>query len=143
MDGQTLRAEVKLYCAGLLARGLGLLRAWRRLDLDALFFELLGKYNIVGAVQKQTPLASDEQTLSKPQLRVYSAWLAGQELESLYSRATIWSHRRAILEAIFAKYCPDVEGGIDLPHILSPENIMVLPERALRDRRYHPPRDGG
>lgn len=147
LAAQTVRVEVKLYRADLLARGLGSLRAWRDVDLDGLFFELLGKYNLVGAVQKQMPLAAVEQALGKPQLRVYSAWLAGQELESLYSRATIWNHRRAILEAtgidIFVRYCPDVEGGIDLAHIFTPENIMAVPEGALREQRYHPPRDGG
>lgn len=147
LAGQTVRVEVKLYRAGLLARGLGSLRAWRDLDLNALFFELLGKYNLVGAVKSQMPLAAVEQALTKPQMRVYSAWMAGQELDSLYSRATIWNHRRAILEAtgtdIFLKYFPGVEGGSDLAHIFTPENVMALPEGELREHRYHPPRDGG
>lgn len=145
LAGQTIRVELKLYRAGLLARGLGTLRSWRAVDLDPLFFETMAKYNLAGAVQKQVPLHVAEKALAKPYLRTYIAWQAGQEIELLYSsRATVLTHRKAILEAIGVdvsmRYCPDMDEALDLSHIFTPENIMALPGGALREERYHPPR---
>ncbi|VCU71383.1 hypothetical protein PIGHUM_03467 [Pigmentiphaga humi] len=143
---KTIRVEIKLYRAGLLARRLGSLRAWGGLDVDAVFFQLLDKYRLTGTVQKQVLLSWVEQTLSKPQLRVYTAWLAGKGLVSLYSKATVYAHRKGILEAIGVdislRYCPEADGMIDLANVFTPENIMGLPHGRLREDRYFLPREG-
>ncbi len=141
---QTIRVEIKLYRAGLLARGLGDLRSWQSVDVDALFFDELLKYKLTGAVQQNVEYATAEKILSKPLLRIYGAWMAGQDLAQQYSRATIWRHRRTILETIGVDInlprIPEVD-MLDLSQVFTPENIMALPGGELQEKRYHKPHD--
>lgn len=139
MAMDSIRIEMRLHEGGLAARSLKALRNWEGLDIDALFFELLASYNIRNAIQPiLTP--HEESELSKPARIMYLLWLYGEELEPLFSRSKIWTYQQEIKEVttldIKSHRRPDALPVVDLSEVLTPQNIVPLPDWAVESGRY-------
>lgn len=144
-DG-SIRIEVRLYAHGLQQRQLTSVAAWANVDVDALFFEVLSEFNVGNAIQPL--LTPDEQKdLTNTEKVTYILWLLKQDLKTLLSPSTIHRHQKTIL----AKTGIDIDGHnrpqrlptIDLSEILSPANLVPLPEWAVGSDRYWAPGQGG
>lgn len=138
----SIRVEVKLFSQGLERRGLGYVMRWADVDVDALFFEILAKYNIRNAIQPL--LTEDEQSmLSKPERRAYLLWLKGESLSDHFSRTTVWKYGKDIYEKtgidIRGDRRPEALPIVDLTEILTRENIVPLPDWAIGSPYYWPP----
>jgi len=140
-DG-SIRVEIKLFSQGLKQRGLGYVMCWAEVDVDALFFEILGKYNIRNAIQPL--LTEDEQAvLSRAERRAYLLWLNGESLSDHFSRTTVWKYNGSILEKtgidMNGERRPDKLPLVDLAEILTPGNIVPVPAWAFGTSYYWPP----
>jgi Phage replication protein CRI len=140
-DG-SIRVEIRLYEGGLAYRGLKSAAAWATLDVDALFFELLAGFNIANAIQ---PLLTpyEEELLSPSELITYTLWIHNERLERLLSASTISRHARAIENKvnidIRSHRRPEKLPELDLKTLLSPANLVPLPEWAAASGRYWAP----
>ncbi|SFC11114.1 phage/plasmid replication protein, gene II/X family [Polaromonas sp. OV174] len=136
-----LRVEIKLFSQELRRRELQYVMRWKDVDVDALFFEILASYNLRNAVQ--TLLTEDEEdVLTKAQRRVYRQWLSGANLDDLYSRTTVWKYKKEVYDAVAI----DMNGGrpqklpsVDLSEILTPGNLMAIPDWAHGTQYFHSP----
>lgn len=140
-DG-SIRVEIKLFSQWLIQRDLQYVMRWADIDVDALFFEILGKYNIQNAIQPL--MTEDEQAmLSRAGRRAYLLWLNGESLSDHFSRTTVWKYNSEIL----AKTGIDMRGDrrpdklplVDMVEILTPENLVPVPEWAIGTQYYWPP----
>lgn len=140
-DG-SIRIEVRLYAHGLKQRQLTSVAAWANVDVNALFFEVLSEFNVGNAIQPL--LTPDEQKdLTNTEKVTYTLWLLNQDLATLLSPSTIHRHQKTIL----AKTGIDIDGhnrplrlpAIDLSEILTPANVVPLPDWALESGRYWAP----
>ena len=140
-DG-SIRVEIRLYEGGLAYRGLKSAAAWATLDVDALFFELLAGFHIANAIQ---PLLTqyEEQQLSPSELITYTLWMHNERLERLLSASTISRHARAIESKvnidIRSHRRPEKLPELDLKELLSPANLVPLPEWAATGGKYWAP----
>lgn len=140
-DG-SIRIEIRLYEAGLAYRELKSLSKWQNVDVDALFFELLAGYNVGNAIQPL--LTADEQkALSRTERATYILWLLKQDLDQLLSPSTISRHARAIKHEtgsdIRSHRRPDKLPALDLSEVLTPNNIVPLPDWAHESGKYWAP----
>lgn len=140
-DG-SIRVEIRLYKDGLVYRGLNSAAAWENLDVDALFFELLAGFHIANAIQ---PLLTpyEEEQLSPSELITYTLWMHNERLERLLSASTISRHARAIESKvnidIRSHRRPEKLPELDLKELLSPANLVPLPDWAAASGRYWAP----
>jgi hypothetical protein len=144
-DG-SIRIEIRLYVDGLARRKLKNVAAWADVDVDALFFEVLGGFNVGNAIQ---PLltAHEQKELSKTELVTYILWLLKQDLSSLLSPSTVNRHQRAILKTtgidISGHRRPERLPELDLSEILTPANLVPIPDWAYESGRYWAPGQRG
>ena len=137
-----IRAEVKLFVSGLKHRDLQYVANWKDLDVTALYFELLGGYNIQHAIQA-TPSDTRLESLTRAERRVYKDWLAGESLESMFkSRSSVKKYRDAI-EAktgivIGEKNYPEDTPPVDTQNIFRPENVVPVPDWMLGTDMFWP-----
>jgi hypothetical protein len=139
---RSLRVELKLFSQGLKRRKLDTVQSWEGLDVDALFFELLEKFNVKNAIQ---PLLTEEEQkqLTRGAKRAYFLWLSGESLLNHFSRTTVWKYATEV----FAKTKIDMGGSrrpealpaIDLAEVLTPANLVAVPSWAIGTHCYVPP----
>lgn len=137
-----IRVEMKLYSQGLRHRGLHFVSRWKDVDVAALYFELLAKYKLKYAVQRL--LTGDEMSmLSNTERKAYQLWLHGVPIAEQFSRTTAWKHAKNILEKtgidVRGSRRPDALPELDLPSIFVPENVLPVPDWAIRTEYYFAP----
>lgn len=62
-SARSLRIEIKLYSQWLKRQELGYVMRWNGVDMNALFFEFLGEYNICNAIQE---LMTEDERPTRP-----------------------------------------------------------------------------
>jgi len=115
---------------------------WTAVDVDALFFELLGGYNIRNSIQRLLT-EDEERMLTKAERRGYLLWLNGENLHDHYSRTTVWNY----IDSVKAKTGIDMKGSlrpdrlpvIDFAEMLTPANLVPIPDWAHGTSYYCPP----
>ena len=130
-----IRAELKLFVSGLKHRALQYVANWKNLDLAALYFELLGGYNIQHAIQA-TPSDTRLESLTRAERRVYKAWLADESLESQFkSRSSVKKYQDAIEAKTSIVICdrnhPEENPPVVTQDIFRPENVVPVPDWML------------
>lgn len=136
-----VRAEVKLYSAGLKELGLGVVRNWATTDVAELYFSLLNKYKVAHCIQRL--LTDDElEVLSNAERKLYTLWLRGAYLEDHYCRTSLWKYAKSIGDKVNI----DIRGGlpeklppVDTSAIFVPENVLPVPAWAIGTEYYSPP----
>jgi hypothetical protein len=116
--------------------------SWDYVDLDRLFFQLVGKYDIRNAIQ---PLLTEDELkmLTKAQRRAYIHWLNGEHLEDHYGRTARHTLACGIYEAtqidINAHRRPEKLPQIHLADVFCSENLVAVPDGLLGTERYWQP----
>lgn len=91
-----LRCEVRLGSNYLRKKGLRPLQNWTAQTALQQWNEMMARVDMNGSEER--PAALDD---LPPRLQAtYGAWLAGMDLQSIYSRSTYYDHRRELLKAI-------------------------------------------
>lgn len=141
-SARSLRIEIKLYSQWLKRQELGYVMRWNGVDMNALFFEFLGEYNICNAIQEL--MTEDErQKLTSAEQRAYTLWLNGANLSDYFCRTTVWKY----INDIEAKTGLSMRGNrrpellpiVDLRKLLVPENIVPIPNWAHGSPHYWAP----
>ena len=136
-----IRAEVKLYSAGLKDLGLGVVRNWAQENVTELYFSVLNKYKVALCIQ---PLLTDDEleVLSNAERKLYTLWLSGATLKDHYCRGSLWKYAKSIGD----KVNMNIRGGlpeklppVDTGEIFVPENVLPVPEWAIGTEYYSPP----
>ena len=143
MNG-AIRVEVKLFRKALKQLGLARVQDWAGVDVNALFFDTVAKFNIANSVQ---PLLTEDECakLDKKQQWVYLAWLEGRQLDKFLSRTTVWKYVKEVKEAIgidmSAHRRPEKLPALNMAEVLTQANIVPIPEwlPGLPKRRYWAP----
>jgi hypothetical protein len=136
-----IRAEVKLYSAGLKELGLGIVRNWADVNITELYFSILNKYTVAHCIQRL--LTNDElEVLSRAERKLYTLWLNGENLEDHYGRTSLWKYAKAIGDKVNI----NIRGGlpvklppVDTSAIFVPENVLPVPDWAIGTEYYSPP----
>jgi hypothetical protein len=139
--GKGIRAEVKLYSAGLKELGLSMVRNWADINITELYFNILDKYKVTHCIQRL--LSDDElEVLSRGERKLYTLWLTGAKLADHYCRTSLWKYARLIKEKVNI----DIRGGlpgklppVDTNAIFVPANILPVPAWAIGTEYYSPP----
>jgi hypothetical protein len=139
----SIRVEIKIYDEGLKELGLEYVMRWEDVDVDALFFELLTKFDVRNSIQQL--LTEDEVNMLPPSLRrAYLLWLNNVDLNKEYHRCTVAKYIKAILEAttvnMKAHRRPDKLPVIDLGEALTPDNLVAPPDWLAESSMYVAPR---
>lgn len=138
----SLRVEIRIFSRLLKELGLDSVNKWAGVDVQELFFSILGKYNIRNAIQRLlTP--DEEAMLSRAERRAYLLWLNGEDLHNNYSRSTVHKYVHAVQD----KTTIDMGGArrpealplVDLTQILRPENLVPIPDWAYGSPYYWTP----
>ncbi len=138
----SIRVEIKLYARILRDLELNYVMRWADVDVDALFFMMLTRYDIRNAIQRLlTP--DEEAMLTRAERRAYVLWLNGEDLRDHYSRSTIHNYVTAVRE----KTTIDMRGArrpeklplLDLCEILTPANMVPIPDWAINSPYYWAP----
>lgn len=143
MNG-AIRIEVKLFRKALKQLGLARVQDWAGVDVNALFFETVAKFNIANSVQ---PLLTEDECakLDKKQQWVYLAWLEGRQLDKFLSRTTVWKYVKEVKEAIgidmSAHRRPAKLPVLNMAEVLTQANILPVPDwlLGLTKHRYWAP----
>ena len=138
----SLRLEMKLYSQGLKDYDLGYVMRWKDVDINAIFFKVLGQFNISNAIQMLLT-ADERQMLTNAEQRAYTLWLNGADLSDLFCRTTVWKY----ITAIRAKTGIDMRGNrrpeklplLDMAKMLVQENIVPIPDWAHGGPHYWAP----
>ncbi len=130
-----IRAELKIFVSGLKFRDLQYVANWNDLDVAALFFELLGGYNIQHAIQAN-PSDTLLKSLTRAEQKVYKAWMGGESLESQFkSRSSVKKYRDAFKSKIKVGdgdgNQSEAESLIDTRSIFCPESVVPVPDWLL------------
>lgn len=137
-----IRAELKLFVSGLKHRDLQYVANWKEIDVAALYFELLGGYNIQHAIQAK-PSDALLESLTRMERRVYKAWLADESLESMFkSRSSVKKYRDAIKAKTGVVICeknhPEDTPPVDTQDIFRPESVEPVPDWMLGTDMFWP-----
>ena len=128
----SIRAEVKLFSALLKKYSLSLGAQWKDLDVDALFFRELAKFNLW--TTSQAALTPEElRKLNAVQRNAYIAWIHGTELSELFdTRQTASKHANTILNVVGVDIRqpkrPKSLEAIDTSRVFIAENILAVPD---------------
>lgn len=144
---KSIRVEIKCLSQWLKNKNndLGYAMRWKDTDLNAVFFKLLGSYQINNSIQR---LITEEERrmLSRAELRAYMLWLNGENLNDHYGRTTVWKYAVSILHKtsidVRAHRRPDALPALDLREVLVRDNIVPIPDWAyeLPERYWQPGR---
>lgn len=142
LASRSIRVELKLHHQGLRERGLQYVSRWSDVDVDSLFFDLLSRKKIIASVQRL--LTEDEEHTLAPNLRVaYILWLKGEDLNKHFSRTTVWSYTRKVLDLVgidmAADRRPQALSQVDTSSIFIRENIVPIPDWAYGSPYYAMP----
>jgi len=145
LASRSIRVELKLHHQGLRERGLNYVSRWTGVDVDALFFELLSRQNIITSIQRL--LTQDEELMLTPNLRrAYVLWLKGENLTTHFSRTTVWSYARKVKDLvgidITAERRPQALPHADSAAIFTRNNIVPIPVWAYGSPYYSNPLEG-
>ena len=138
----SIRIEIKIYDEGLKELGLQYVMRWSQVDVDGLFFTLLAKFNVTNSIQ-QTLTDDEIDDLYPAERRAYVLWLKGEDLSNHYHRCTIAKYRARIKEAttidIKAHRRPEPLPAVDFGEVLTPENLVPIPDWACGTKYYSAP----
>lgn len=142
-SARSFRIEIKLYSQWLKENDLEYVMRWKDVDVNEIYFKLLGGYNIANTFQ---PLLTEDERLmlSNSEQRAYMLWLNGSELKDYFSRTTVWKYIRDIWKKtgidMRANRRPEPLPIADLRELLVPENIVPIPDWAYENpARYWAP----
>ena len=138
----SIRVEVKLHAQGLRTRDLHFGARWGDVDVDALFFEILAKYNVVASIQPM--LTEDEKAMLPPRLRkTYVLWLNGEDPRTLLGKTSFSTHRREIKTLtgidIGGARRPEALSQVHSADIFSRENILAVPDWLYDTKHFRDP----
>lgn len=143
MNG-AIRVEVKLFRKALKQLGLSRVKDWADVDVNALFFDALAKFDIANSIQ---PLLTEDEhrVLTKKEMQAYLLWLAGHQLADTMSRTTVWKHVKAVKDKVgidmSAHRRPDRLPALNIAEVLVQSHIVPVPDYlpSLPNRRYWAP----
>lgn len=113
--------------------------SWMYVDVEALFYKLLGSYNVKNSIQRV--MTEDEATQLSRRARIaYTLWLKGEDLTKHYGRSARSTYAREIWE----KVCVDISSRrrperlpeVHLADILCPEQLVPVPECIMNTPYY-------
>jgi II/X family phage/plasmid replication protein len=135
----SIRVEVKLFSALLKKNSLTLGAQWKDIDVDALFFRELAKFNLWTTSQRVlTP--EELRELNAVQRNAYIAWIHGTDFSDLFdTRQTAAKHAKTILDVVGVDIRqpkrPKALEAIDTSKTFVRENILAVPDW-LRNSPY-------
>jgi hypothetical protein len=138
-----IRGEIKLYDKGLKALDLTYGANWKDVDVAALFFSELNKFNIMHAIQPQLS-AQQLETLTKAEQNVYLLWLHGTTVRDQFmSRSSAWKYTKSIKEKtgvdVGGNRKPDEQPLINIADIICPAKLLPIPQELFATAFYFPP----
>jgi hypothetical protein len=138
-----IRAEVKLRSALLTEHDLGFVSRWRDFNAAALYFELLGTYNVTNSIQRLLT-EGELEALSHGERRAYVLWLNGLSLEEQgFCRTSVWKYENSIRDKtkidVSGHRRPEKLPAIDLRDVFTPDNVLPVPAWAFGTPYYFPP----
>jgi hypothetical protein len=141
-----IRVELKLFSDSLKYYGLGYVNRWIGVDIAALYFDYLNKYNLCYAIQRL--LTEDELAcLTRAERKAYTLWLKGVDLKEVYCRTTAWKLAKDILDKtdinVKGHRRPEKLPALDLRDIFTPENVLPVPSWAYGTECFVAPRGYG
>ena len=138
-----IRCEIKLYDKALKTLKLQYAANWKGIDVAALFFSELDKFQVKYAIQ---PMMTPEQMekLTKTEQNVYLLWLSGKAVKDQFkSRWTAWKYCKLIQEKtghnLRGDRRPDALPAINLADIFCPDNLLPIPAELMGTEHYFPP----
>ena len=138
-----IRAEIKLYDKGLKALDLAYGANWKDVDVAALFFSELAKFNICHSIQPQLS-AEQLEKLTKAEQNVYLLWLYGTQVRDQFkSRSSAWKYTKSIKEKtgvdVSGNRKPEAQPAMLIADIICPEKLLPIPQKLFGTEFFYPP----